>query len=1330
MMRNLGKFIDNLLVFFKRSCFFVVGLLFVLLLGIKLFYRRIRYSLDLWIFEMRLWYIGRIIFILILFYLPPMEEVDIVWWLFREFFDIFVGIYCLGFFLYYIFFSIFYWVSLACYNWIIVYPWLIEFWSFFTTFWFVKVIILSAFYNELWVARWKIIFYQWWKDFWKWLELKYFLQIGWYFTKRVRYVSFKLRLDLMKDFIAAGTGRRLRDRLRGMYLYGQSKWSESLYKLVLWLKNYESGYLALVVSLWVGFFVIYLGVIFTIIFTLVYKFFVVYVVYYLYLLFVEVLSSCSVILFFFCIFFSKVWNIFMVTFVMLVVFWGSLCVNCGFWVFIKISGVFFLIEYWWTDYISIGMFKEAFIDFGLSSNFFSFFYQGFIYLFQNFVSFIIGIFGYFWFFIRWVDSVFLQFSIYVSIQVFCLTILIFLLDILIGIFEGIVYVGLLAYHVIVLSMMQCLDSIDFNALSVGVGIWVDVYVIILVCWILDYDFRWYIRAVAKPTPFIYRDAFEKSLFLPSVIKYGPARTQVYIGRYLNYMKNRPSESEKYLYYRKSRYFVLSSGDYVELLNWTWTHSWWYLYDFWTGMCNSDSIRRLSFGSFLDLLRWRDFDGYWRVLRHACLPNNYAHIEFEDEDVSQDIELLMNWFIEWYAYEVGTYTEAELYRFVDNHRPLAPLIEFYAYDYEPHGIVFAAFEELDYYYDSMYYPHYPYIYHFDRHSIARYYNCEHVTNYTSHLVFNSVSTLFIMVPLIWVIMFFFGWGTTMYNIDWVYEEFVMKMQYVHLQTYALSSSWFDFLFNWPFLEFFPGLRNLIDATRRWGRTWNWVIWGNRRFMVRRYGRMSTAREFVSFKYEYPWLVRFRLRNRSHMWRYWVGRLHNIGYRLKSDITRRDPKRFKPLYEWNDLSELDALVHFVSLRKGRYEIDEDPIDLYSRWHFSYQFLRNAYKKICRYRNEDFKWLSAWKRFYKALGMEKEDFHFAYEFLKFRGRRTWRLRKRIRKIRNFMDSKASIDYSQLGLIKHYLISDYSLNMNVRSWWRWVFYNMLTRFSGVAQRDYPVPSMNDMRFYASAHYSLYNSWRYLFGYSGRFAYWYDSARSLDGVRYRDVWRRLYNKVWYNDWDSLYDDFIVNDKKYKKVLTYILRERGSKWWRYYRSSSFSFLSGFMFEPFLDPYHSPFYIPRFQLRGGYFLFFKYFRRELLYKYGFEVAVRRTYWEPVRIDAFNLWFYRDFEIRGFDGLYKTIINIYAFMDYEDQKKERDPTAKWYAVDWPIPATEEIYFRRLKSWSGIKNKPVFWSFIGRFPFYRYEHKDYKYYNFIGYSGQRKRWMKRHLVPYFLD
>jgi hypothetical protein len=53
----------------------------------------------------------------------------------------------------------------------------------------------------------------------------------------------------MKDFIAAGTGRRLRDRLRGMYLYGQSKWSESLYKLVLWLKNYESGYLALVVSL-------------------------------------------------------------------------------------------------------------------------------------------------------------------------------------------------------------------------------------------------------------------------------------------------------------------------------------------------------------------------------------------------------------------------------------------------------------------------------------------------------------------------------------------------------------------------------------------------------------------------------------------------------------------------------------------------------------------------------------------------------------------------------------------------------------------------------------------------------------------------------------------------------------------------------------------------------------------------------------------------------------------------------------------------------------------------------------------------------------------------
>jgi hypothetical protein len=67
------------------------------------------------------------------------------------------------------------------------------------------------------------------------------------------------------------------------------------------------------------------------------------------------------------------------------------------------------------------------------------------------------------------------------------------------------------------------------------------------------------------------------------------------------------------------------------------------------------------------------------------------------------------------------------------------------------------------------------------------------------------------------------------------------------------------------------------------------------MNRRYSRANTARELIALKYEYPWLARFRLRNRSRRWRLWWGRRHNIGYRLISRFTRRRRRRFKPLYE---------------------------------------------------------------------------------------------------------------------------------------------------------------------------------------------------------------------------------------------------------------------------------------------------------------------------------------------------------------------------------------------------------------------------------------------------
>lgn len=1334
-MTKLKSCILKLLHLLNRFCFFFIGLFFIFYLRMKLLVRRVKYCLDLWLFEMRFAYILRIIGILVLFYLPPMEEIDIVWWICEEFLDIFLGLYCLVFFLYYIAIGLLNGLVSCFWNWVMVYPWLLEFWSFFTTFWFVRVIIFSVFYNELWFAKWKELIYRWWKGYWKWLELKHFLQIGWYHSKKIRYAGFKYKMDLMKDFIKSGTGRTLRKRLRGMFRYGRPKWRRKLYKLTKFLKFYDSSYWALVISMWFGLFLIYMVIIFTILYKLLVMFVFVKLYWVVLILCKWVLIVFNTIIFFFW----QVWSYFGFFFSLMVTFWSMLFVDCFMIIYLKISSVFFLIEYWYLNYVSIEMFKEAIVYFGFSSNFFSFFYQGFIYIIQYIFNIVWTFLSFIGYIIYYLDWILLHFKWYVIIQAWILSILVYILDILIALCDGAMFVGLMTYHVIVLTVMQCMDYFDFNALSVGVGIWVDFYVIILVCWILDFEFRWYLRAVAKPNADTYKDVMEKSLFLPTAIKYGPAKTHVYVSQYLRYIKEQPKECEKFIYYKESKYFTWSSSNYMEIIQRTWKNSWNYVYDFWTGVCDYSSINQITLGMFLDKLRGYDFDYYWKGLRRGGSPFTYGFIEFEEEDVNHDVELLMEWYIEWYAYETGMYTEGELYRYIENYKPTIPTVEFLNLEYKPQVAIFAAMEELDYYYDSSYYPNFPYIYHYDRHSIARYYNCEHSNNLETGFVYNNVSTYFWIIPLIWVLMFFFGWGTTLYQVEGIFESFIFKLQYVYLQTYALSSSWFDFLFNWPFLELFPGLRGWLTEFRACGRTWNWVIWGNRRFLNRRYSRANTARQLIALKYEYPWLVRFRLRNRSKRWRKWWGRYYNIGYRLKCRLTQSMPWRFKPLYEWSDISELDALVHFVSLKKARYDFSRWAIDMDRRRHFSYQFLRNAYKKICRYRNEDFKWLNAWKRFYKALGVEKEDLHFPYEVFRFRGKQRWRLRRRIRRLRNFWDSRASVDYNQLGLIKHYLISDYSLNINFRYRWRWHFYNIWTRFSDRSRRDYPVPSMDDMRFYASAHYSLYNSWRYLYGYSHRPGYW-QQGRSFRAVRYNLVWKNLYRTIWDDDdesWaDPWYDDYYINNKKFRKVRIPIFRV-GKNRWNSYRDSSLSFLSGFMFEQCLDRHlkfrylRIPTYLPRFYLRAGNFLFYKYFRRELAYKYWFELAVRKTYWEPIRIDAFNLWFFRDLEIRGFDGLFQTILNIYAYMDYTDQKRERNaPNVRWFVVNWPIPATDEIYQRHIKSWPGIKRKPVFWSIIGRFPLYRYEKLDYRYYNFIGYSGQRKRWMKRHLIPYFLD
>jgi hypothetical protein len=60
--------------------------------------------------------------------------------------------------------------------------------------------------------------------------------------KRIKYLGFKYKMFLMKDFIASGSGRTLRKRLRGMYRYGRPVWRKKLYKLVRFFKSYDSSY--------------------------------------------------------------------------------------------------------------------------------------------------------------------------------------------------------------------------------------------------------------------------------------------------------------------------------------------------------------------------------------------------------------------------------------------------------------------------------------------------------------------------------------------------------------------------------------------------------------------------------------------------------------------------------------------------------------------------------------------------------------------------------------------------------------------------------------------------------------------------------------------------------------------------------------------------------------------------------------------------------------------------------------------------------------------------------------------------------------------------------
>jgi hypothetical protein len=1014
----------------------------------------------------------------------------------------------------------------------------------------------------------------------------------------------------------------------------------------------------------------------------------------------------------------------------------SIFSDCFIDVYNNLLGLFFLLVEWFKFFnISLEEYIDILFTFCFSSNYFTFFWQGFVYFLEY-------LFEKFWFllkFLGWLfkllDSLLLNISIYVSLQVFLLKCYVYVVDIIVVIGTEMVYVGLVIYHVIMFTVIHCLDYVDFSASHVGVGIWWDLYFLIVASWILDFEYRWYSRAIVKPTPLVYEDIVKKSVFLPKLLQHGPIKTQYYIQQYL---KNAYENPEKYMYYKPSKYFRWYFDDSETLLDIGWIYAQGQLYSLMVDSRDLNSMRFVDWYDFGRLERVQDFEYFYEPFKRATAWYSYGFKEFEDIDLNYDIEDLMDWYIEWHAYELGVYSDAEMFKYVENYSPVVPTVEILAVGFQAPSMLKGEFEDLDYYYDAYFYPHYPMTVFMDDEDVNYICTNEHGDNIDCAITYRNVVSYVWMVPFIWCIMFWLGWGSSTYWIDALFEEGVIEFQLTNIITFALSTAWFDWILNWHFLDFFPFFKVLLDDVRVYGRNLRMRVWGIRKIWGRRYNRANQARQLFALRLEHPWLARFKPKNPSYRWmKYWI-LPHNTGVMsiLHKKHYRRKRRKMRRFYNWSELAELDFFLHFFSVPHERSTVYKIEHNLERCVSFTFQFVRNSYKKLCRYRSEDFRWLSAWKRFYKATGLSREDLYFPYEFFKYEGVQNRVFRKKVRKLRNVRDVFSYAVYNQIGTIGHSFILDDKLY----NWWC-NFYFFLGLFDKTTDEGSFLPRINDSRFYSFGYNSLFNSWRYLYSVTFR--------NNLGWLNYPEMWR-FYGDM-YRTWRSVFEYDMGEWARYPVYFWYtdswlnsrtthysgiFSNVRSNPWeavdyWKEYGDSSFSFISAFNFEqiPFARLY--PLYLPRFFLRTGNYLFYKYYRKELSYKYGYEVYVRRGVAHYRKLDPYGLSFFRNLEFRLIDTLYRTVLNKYNFMEYKYLKSKRKYRGlQWYVIGWPIQSYDEINLRHIKHWSGLPYKQAYWGFIGRFPFYRYERLGYRHYNFIGLSGQRRRWMTRYVVPYFLD
>jgi hypothetical protein len=645
-------------------------------------------------------------------------------------------------------------------------------------------------------------------------------------------------------------------------------------------------------------------------------------------------------------------------------------------------------------------------------------------------------------------------------------------------------------------------------------------------------------------------------------------------------------------------------------------------------------------------------------------------------------------------------------------------------------------------------------------LLRIYSVEHENSFDIPLYHNEVSFFLWGIPLLLVLLFFFGWDSVIYfKSDWQ-ERFAWSSRLTKFVHFLFASFWFDWFFFSYFWDLFPLVKKIISGFRVFSYENNLLVWGLREIYGMRYARASQMMQLVTLRHEYPWLNRFGWYNSAFRWEYLYGIHTTSGYmHRKLFYSRADwydpvmrPRRLflarrkfrRPWlsrYEWSEVADIDAFVHFHSICKLKYNFRRYRF-YYRLWRdkvFPYQFLRNSFKKMCRYRAEDYKWLNAWKRFVKAIGVKREELNFPYEFVRVGGDKG--LGKRLLKFKRLSELRGSLEYNQVGLVKHMIFTDYCHDLEWYSGWRWYFYLFNPR---LFYADYPIPSLRDIRFYSGAHYSMYNSWRFLYSYV-------DFPRNV--YNYMRLKRKYFVSFFSNWWliwtdgtfiDELYDDSYLNNSLYKLWWTFYYRpgelygEKGKGKVRWLADVTLGHLSAFMYDQrgasigkWRKAKYSH-YIPSFFLRSGHYLFVKHYTRELLIKYCLDIFLRRAVYRRLTMESIPFLFHKGRELDWAEWLYETIINKYGYRDEKIAIRYGLAPRKIvrYRPMWSLRPWEEVYITHVKPWSGVKSKMSFYSVVSRFPINRYRKLDYVYYHRIGLMDSRNRWARRFLVPYFLD